>query len=239
MTKAKVLLVDDVALFLEIQKGILGSSPIEILTARNGEEALELVRKERPALVCMDLNMPRMDGAACCAAIKTDPELKNIPVIMISSVTQPGDIDKCWAAGCNDFLNKPLDEKLYLEKARKFLPQLIERRSPRVTCRTPVTLTSGTRVIEATSVDLAKQGMFVATDQELPAKSEVVLTFRLPEGSTSQFIVRGQIAWINRGQRKELPSGMGIEFLELKGEGLPMVRNNELKLFIEKHCASK
>ncbi len=74
MTTPKVLLVDDVSLFLEIEKNILGPSPVQLLTARNGEEALRMVRSERPAWY------GSVDGAACCIAVKRDPELGATPM---------------------------------------------------------------------------------------------------------------------------------------------------------------
>src|SRR6266702_2625721 len=136
---SKILLVDDVMLFLEIEKGFLVHSPVTILTAKDGVEALSLTRSERPDLVVMDLNMPKMDGVTCCSTIKSDPALGSIPVIMISNSSRPEDVETCWKAGCDDFMAKPLDGKLFLEKMHKFLPA-VERRSARVHCQMPVTL---------------------------------------------------------------------------------------------------
>src|SRR6516165_8227657 len=105
----KVLLVDDVTMFLELQKMFLKLSSVHVLTARNGIEAIEVARKERPALIFMDLHMPGMNGDECCAAIKADPELKSVPVIMLTSEGKIGDQALCYKSGCNGFLTKPLD----------------------------------------------------------------------------------------------------------------------------------
>ena len=69
----KVLLVDDVTMFLELQKVFLKLSSVHVLTACNGIEAIEMARRERPALIFMDLHLPGMNGDECCAAIKLAP----------------------------------------------------------------------------------------------------------------------------------------------------------------------
>ena len=69
----KILLVDDVKLLLEVQKKYLSASLIQILTACDGHEALEVAGKERPDLIIMDNYMPRMDGITCCRLIKQKP----------------------------------------------------------------------------------------------------------------------------------------------------------------------
>lgn len=235
MTTAKVLLVDDVSLFLEIEKNILGPSPVQILTARNGEEALHMVRSERPALVVMDLNMPRMDGAACCIAIKRDPEICSTPIIMVTNASRPADIEACRRAGCNDYIPKPVDAKLFLDKARRFLP-LVERREPRFSCQVPVTITDGNRSIATVSEDLSNGGIFVATGEEFAPGAEVVLSFLLPTESAPRIVARAKIAWVNSARQKckpTLPAGIGVEFIEITDEGLAMLRAEELKRFIE------
>src|SRR6185369_12372842 len=80
MKRKKVLLVDDVHLIIELEKAFLKGLPVDLLIARNGVEALELVNKEHPDLIYMDLNMPVMDGLTCCRALKSNPETMAIPV---------------------------------------------------------------------------------------------------------------------------------------------------------------
>lgn len=87
---SKILLVDDVNMFLELQKTFLKLSSVHLFTAQDGVEALQVMRKERPSLVFMDLHMPRMDGAECCARMKADAESKAIPVVMITSEGKGG-----------------------------------------------------------------------------------------------------------------------------------------------------
>jgi CheY-like chemotaxis protein len=91
----KILLVDDVTMFLELQKMFLKLTSARLLTAKNGEEAIEVVRQERPELVFMDLHMPVMGGAECCARLKADPEFKTLPIVMLTSEGKTEERDIC------------------------------------------------------------------------------------------------------------------------------------------------
>ena len=90
MAKAKILLVDDTRLVLELEKSFLKFSRVEIVTAANGVEALELVRKDPPDLIFMDMNMPVMDGLTSMRTIRSmDAEVK---LIMLTSLGGAGHI---------------------------------------------------------------------------------------------------------------------------------------------------
>src|SRR5664279_1832634 len=112
----KILLVDDTRMMLEIIKSYLANSPVQVFTAQNGKEALDVCRKERPDLVVLDQNMPIMNGVECCAAMRKDLLLKKIPVIMVSSRATPEDREAFRQAGCDDFLAKPLERQRFLAK---------------------------------------------------------------------------------------------------------------------------
>src|ERR1039457_2919395 len=85
MNTPKILLVDDTKLFLKLEQEYLKHLAVTVLTAENGIEALEIARSQNPDLIFMDINMPVMDGVSCCAAIKADPGLRSIPVVMVTT----------------------------------------------------------------------------------------------------------------------------------------------------------
>jgi len=231
----KILLVDDVQLFLEIEKRLLDQSQVEILTSRNGEDALQVVSSEHPALVVMDINMPKMDGIECCRAIKSDSALASTPVIIVTNSSSADDIDQCWKAGCDDFIVKPLDGKLFLEKARRFL-NAVDRRRKRVSFFTEVAMQIDGLIKTGNSFDLSYMGMYVASSEQPKVDDSVILSFRLLETSPSMTIARGRVVWINHGEdrfKQDYPSGFGVEFLEIIGEGLSMLRSNEVKDFVD------
>jgi CheY-like chemotaxis protein len=88
MSTLRVLVVDDEPMMLEIAAGMLNASGFKVLTAMRGEEALEIARRERPAVVLCDIMMPGLDGRDVCRAIKDDPDLNDIPVVLHSSLRE-------------------------------------------------------------------------------------------------------------------------------------------------------
>jgi CheY-like chemotaxis protein len=220
MPTPKILLVDDTKLFLELEKNFLKFSSAHVLTACNGMEALDIIRKEKPDLVFMDLHMPQMDGAACCAALKADPALRSIPVIMVTSAGKEEDIKLCTEAGCDDFLTKPVDRRLFLEKGRKFLRQ-IDRRETRVPCHTAVKFKVHNLHLSGVSADISRKGIYVATEYEIGAKTHLELSFTLPESDCALNGIKGQIAWLNSKNnrlKQGLPVGFGVEFTNVPEE---------------------
>ena len=122
----KILVVEDVELNRELVAQLL-EEDYKVLTAADGEAGLRLARGERPDLILMDLSLPIMDGWEAARRIKADPDLKRIPIIAVSAHAMRGDADKARQCGCDDYLSKPLDEKLLREKLHHFLGPLYQR----------------------------------------------------------------------------------------------------------------
>ncbi|HBA90006.1 MAG TPA: two-component system response regulator [Geobacter sp.] len=215
----KVLLVDDVNMFLELERSYLQLSAVNILLARDGKEALDICQAERPDLVFMDLHMPVMGGADACRAIKKDPRL-SCPVVLITSEGKEADRQLCLEAGCDDFITKPLDRLVFLETARKLLPA-IDRRELRVNCRFNVKFRAFNITLSGFAENLSQNGLYLVADVEVEKGSQIDLIFALPEPVGSIIQTRGRVAWLNitRHRRKsDLPEGFGIEFIALSDE---------------------
>lgn len=213
----KVLLVDDVNMFLDLQKMFLKLSSVHLLTACNGLEAVEVARRERPALVFMDLHMPVMDGAECCARLKADPEFKGVPIVMITSEGKAEDRELCDKAGCDDFLTKPLDRLRYLELARKYLPA-IDRRDTRVPCQAKIKFRAYGVTLSGEVLNLSANGLYIVADYEVETGTVLELVFTLPDGSGRVIQAKGRVAWLNstKGRLKQgLPAGFGVEFIAI------------------------
>jgi uncharacterized protein (TIGR02266 family) len=158
---------------------------------------------------------------------------------MISSSISREDQEEYTKAGCSDFLAKPVQRRQFLEKIRTYLPS-IERRGPRVACRTEVAMEiSGTQV-SGFCEDIGLGGLYVTTDATAREESVINLTFRLPDkGDEPPVTARGRVAWLNTARdRKHIgfPAGFGVEFIEITGEGMPLLRKKEISDFIKKHA---
>lgn len=204
-----ILLVDDVQMFIEIQKEFLQGSPVSILTARNGEEALDVIKnKIIPDLVFMDLHMPKMDGAECCKAIKSDPLLPGLPVIMVTAMGKTEDTEHSFTAGCDDFLTKPLDRDLFLEAARRFIPG-IDRRLKRKSIRVNGVFSSNEESMSCILHDISVGGAYIISDFEVIPRKIIKLYFSMPDGSGIE--CHGRVVWINNNYEKS-PRGFGVQF---------------------------
>jgi CheY-like chemotaxis protein len=115
---AKLLLVEDNEMNLDMLKRRLLRAGFEVVTATDGEAGLRMVRSERPHLVLMDLSLPVLDGWEATRRIKADPELQKTPVIALTAHAMAEDLGKAIAAGCDDFDTKPVEMQRLLTKVR-------------------------------------------------------------------------------------------------------------------------
>ena len=119
--KPKVLVVDDEPFNVDYLEQELEGSNYEIVSASNGREALDKIHSQRPDLVLLDLMMPVLDGFAVLAQLKADPDLREIPVIIISAANDSRSIVKGIKQGAEDYLTKPIDENLLIKKLKEYL----------------------------------------------------------------------------------------------------------------------
>jgi CheY-like chemotaxis protein len=103
-----ILLVNDSKVTLELIKVYLIVKDVRVLDARDGIEAMAIARVERPNLILCDLRMPRLDGPGLCRELKADPELRDIPVIILSSIRDKETLRLCRDAGARAVLLKPI-----------------------------------------------------------------------------------------------------------------------------------
>lgn len=116
----KILLVDDEVDMLELTRMRLENAGYEVITSNTGEDALEIMKLNRPDLVLIDLLLPKMQGAEVCSRIRNDEKLKNLPIILFTakSGSGPAETRRLMA---NDYISKPFDSENLLEKIKKFI----------------------------------------------------------------------------------------------------------------------
>jgi CheY-like chemotaxis protein len=107
--KKKVLLVDDSNTVLMMERMILAKGSFEIVTARDGIEAIAKSKSELPDVILLDVMMPNLDGLAACAAIRAQPETADIPIIMVTTRGEEQNIETAFRNGCTDYVTKPIN----------------------------------------------------------------------------------------------------------------------------------
>lgn len=119
--RKKILLVDDSSTVLMVEQMILKNSPFDIVIARDGEAGFEMAVKERPDLILMDVMMPRMDGFDALREIRAHEEIKDIPVIMVTTRGEGVNIETGYTVGCNDYVTKPINGPELLSKINNLI----------------------------------------------------------------------------------------------------------------------
>ena len=123
MAKGRILVVDDEIYIVHILDFSLGMEGYEVLTALDGEQALEKARTEKPDLIVLDIMMPKLDGYETCKRLKADESTKNIPVILLSAKGRNVDQKVGFEVGADDYITKPFSPRKLVERINAILGQ--------------------------------------------------------------------------------------------------------------------
>ena len=105
-----------------IERVMQKSVVIRFITAYSGMEGIEISVKEKPDIILMDINMPKMSGLETTKKLRGMTETKNIPIIAVTAQAMSGDRENCLKAGCNEFFPKPFD----ISKLTKYIVSILE-----------------------------------------------------------------------------------------------------------------
>ena len=119
--EAKILVVDDIAINLELQKAYLTAAGYKVIEAKSGQEALQKVRDEKPDLILLDVMMPKMSGYEVCKILKNDPETQFIPIVMVTALTSVEDKIRGIEAGADDFISRPFNKTELMARVKSLL----------------------------------------------------------------------------------------------------------------------
>jgi len=120
----KILIVDDEAhirMLIEQTLEELEDEDVEFLTAENGEIALEIIQKENPKLVFLDVMMPKMNGMEVCRRVKKELQLDNVFIVLLTAKGQELDRQRGQEVGADVYMTKPFDPEIILSKAKEVL----------------------------------------------------------------------------------------------------------------------
>ena len=118
----RILVVEDQEDNRQILRDLLASAGYDMSEAGDGEAGVAAAKTERPDLILMDIQLPLLDGYEATRRIKADPDLKAIPIIVVTSYALSGDEGKARAAGCDAYVTKPYSPRQLLAKIKEFLP---------------------------------------------------------------------------------------------------------------------
>jgi two-component system cell cycle response regulator DivK len=116
-----VLIVEDNELNMKLFRDLLEAHGYLTIGTSNGYEALEIVRKQRPDLILMDIQLPQVSGLEVTRWIKDDPALRMIPVVAVTAFAMKGDEERIREGGCEAYLSKPISVGKFIETVRRFI----------------------------------------------------------------------------------------------------------------------
>jgi uncharacterized protein (TIGR02266 family) len=209
-----ILIVDDTPLFRDLESLFLARTG-RVVTARDAEEGLAALRRERPDIAVIDLHMPGVCGDEMCRTIKADPELRATPVILVMGSDVPEDHARAIRAGADDVLAKPLSRVTLIHAVNRFLRSPMLRGLARVRLETAVRIRLPDEDAWGTARNLSRGGIFVELEHPITPSTEVELEFRLP-GLAAPLVPTAEVVW-NRPGAPEAPMGLGLRFLALDG----------------------
>jgi uncharacterized protein (TIGR02266 family) len=217
--KDKILIADDMETFLRLEKMLLERSGFEIIMAKSGAEAIKKVQTERPKLVFMD-----MIGDVVCRFLKTNKSLKHIPVIMVTTKSEPEYRERCLQAGCDDYITKPVTQRDLFEKIKKFIP-VERRRAPRALLRVTARAVGKSFTAENFTYDVSEGGLFIETDTLIPPGVRLEIEFNLPN---SELPIQAVGSVVRAALSNQVPAdrkpGIAVAFTDIAGESVKLLQ---------------
>ncbi len=121
LPQSTVLIVDDNPQNVELLQAFLETLPVKLVTAIDGQDALEKVEQHHPDLILLDIMMPRMSGFQVCRKLKGDAKTRDIQILMVTALNELGDIEQASECGTDDFVSKPINKFELLTRVKSLL----------------------------------------------------------------------------------------------------------------------
>jgi len=121
MAGETILIVEDSALNRKLVETVLKPYGYHLLIAVNGEEGVEVATREKPDLILMDVQMPKLNGYDATRILKAQPETACIPIVALTAHAMEGERERAASAGCDGYLTKPIDTRIFPNQVRQYL----------------------------------------------------------------------------------------------------------------------
>jgi two-component system, cell cycle response regulator DivK len=126
--KPSVLLIEDNEQNRYLTTFLLERRGYEVTAAADGPLGVELAGRVLPELILLDIQLPTMDGYAVARALRENPALRDVPIIAVTSYAMPGDREKALAAGCDGYIEKPIDPETFVTEIERYRDETREER---------------------------------------------------------------------------------------------------------------
>ena len=210
---SRVLMVDDAGLFRMLETSFLRRLGCEIVRAHDGPDLISKATDSAPSLILLDTQRPGFDAPGCVRALKSDPALRSIPVLVVT--TRDG-VAVCCEAGADATLTRPVESGA-LDLALSSLGPVAQRQGQRRSASGWVRVAAPGGLRRGRLKDISRTGLFLALPDPLPLQARIGMSLRLtgPEGERqvrAQGVVVRQVA---RDPDSHLIPGVGVRFIEL------------------------
>jgi len=210
---SRVLMVDEAGLFRMLEASFLRRLGCEIVRAQDGPDLIRKATDKAPSLILLDAQKPKMDGPECVRALKADPSMRAIPVLVVT--TRDG-VAVCCEAGADATLTRPF-ERGALELALSSLGRVAHREGPRRSASgwVRVEVSGGRR--RGRLKDISRTGLFVALPDPLPVLARIGVCLRLagPEGERQVRAHGVVVRQVSQDPDSHLIPGVGVRFLDI------------------------
>jgi len=122
MINGTILYIEDNEQNYYLVNVLLNTRGCKVLWAQDGQEGIEKAVQSRPDLILLDIQLPVMDGYEVARRLRSNPELSKIPIVAVTSYAMSGDREKALSAGCNGYIEKPIDPDTFLAQIDKYFP---------------------------------------------------------------------------------------------------------------------
>lgn len=207
----KLLIVDDMKSFLDLEKAFLRRADCQLLTATTGLEAIRVAQAEQPDIIILDIEMPELNGIEATRILKANAQTSAIPIVIFSSTTRK---QEALAAGAQEFVSKPVDEERFIETILRYIP-LKFRKDERKTIDTVCRYSRSQEHGEGRLTDISISGCFLVAETPLWVGDSVRLFFTLPMSDMAKEIQAEAMVI------RKVATGYGLGFTDIS-EGAKM-----------------
>lgn len=226
MENKKILIVDDSNYFQRLGESFLRRGICTILKAKNADDALKIIKDEHPHVVIMDLGMPGMKGDECCRVVKSDPSVKDIPIIMLANSWEKNAKERCIDAGCDDFISKPVNKARLYASIKRYV-NIVERSQMRTPCNSEVSLSTDSGNSPGSLNNISEGGMFIRSADPLKVGAELDAVFKLNRlGDLMK--ISGTVVRVvhNKAENSSISAaGMAVKFNDAPDEVKKRIKN--------------